>query len=57
VLLPTTMKDLIKRTVVRSGLLQAAGRLRGPSAAILMYHSVMEDPRSQETYLGDIILS
>ena len=38
------MKDLIKRTIVGSGLLQAAGRLRGPSAAILMYHSVMEDP-------------
>ena len=51
------MKDLIKRTVVRSGVLQTAGRLRGPSAAILMYHSVMEDPRSQETYLGDVILS
>lgn len=51
------MKDLIKRTVVRSGLLQAAGRLRARSAAILMYHSVMEDPRSQETYLGEIILS
>ena len=51
------MKDLIKRTVVRSGLLRAAGRLRARSAAILMYHSVMEDPRSQETYLGEIILS
>lgn len=51
------MKDLIKKTLVRSGVLQAVGRLRGPTAAILMYHSVMEDPRSQETYLGEIILS
>lgn len=51
------MKDLIKSTVVRSGVLQAAGRLRGPSAAILMYHSVMEDPRAQEAYLGETILS
>jgi peptidoglycan/xylan/chitin deacetylase (PgdA/CDA1 family) len=51
------MKDLIKKAVMRSGALQAAGRLRGRSAAILMYHSVMENPRSQETYLGDIILS
>ena len=56
-LLQMTVKDLIKRTVVRSGVLQAAGRLRGPSAAILMYHSVMEDPRSQEDYLGETILS
>ena len=51
------MKGLIKRTIVRSGLLQAAGRARGPSAAIIMYHSVMEDPCSQEIYLGGIIRS
>src|SRR5437016_2829693 len=54
---PINMKDLIKRTIVGSRLLQAAGRLRGPSAAILMYHSVMEDPGSQEAYLGEIIHS
>jgi peptidoglycan/xylan/chitin deacetylase (PgdA/CDA1 family) len=51
------MKNLVKRAVVRSGLLQVAGRLRGASAAILMYHSVMEDPGSQEAYLGEIIHS
>jgi len=51
------MKNLVKRAVVRSGLLQVAGRLRGASAAILMYHSVMEDPASRETYLGEIIHS
>lgn len=51
------MKDLIKRTIVRSGVLRAAGRLRGRSAAILMYHSVMEDPSAKEAYLGEIILS
>lgn len=51
------MKNLIKSAVVRSRLLQVAGRLRGSSAAILMYHSVMEDPASQEAYLGEIIHS
>jgi len=49
------MKNLVKSAVLRSGLLQVAGRLRGASAAILMYHSVMEDPASQEAYLGEII--
>ncbi len=49
------MKDQIKRAVLRSGLLQLAGRVRGGSAAILMYHSVMEDPASQEGYLGGIV--
>lgn len=51
------MKDLAKKAVLRSGLLGIAGRLRGPSAAILMYHSVMEDPRSQDVFLGEIVHS
>ena len=33
------------------------GRLRGRGAAILMYHSVMEDPRCGDTFLGGIIHS
>ncbi len=49
------MKEQIKKAVLRSGLLQMAGRVRGGSAAILMYHSVMEDPGSQEVYLGEIV--
>lgn len=39
---------------MRSGLLQAAGRVRRSSVAILMYHSVIEDPLSQEVFLGKI---
>jgi peptidoglycan/xylan/chitin deacetylase (PgdA/CDA1 family) len=53
----TRMKAQIKRAVLRSGLLQLAGRVRGCSAAILMYHSVMEDPAAQEAYLGEIVHS
>src|SRR3954470_16840998 len=51
------MKEQIKKAVLRSGLLQLAGRVRGCSAAILMYHSVMEDPGAQEAYLGEIVHS
>ena len=39
---------------MRSGLLQVAGRVRRSSVAILMYHSVVEDPASQEVFLGKI---
>jgi len=48
------MKSQVKSAIVRSGLLQLAGRMRGSSVAILMYHSVTEDPASQEAYLGGI---
>ena len=51
------MRNLAKKTVLRSGLLRMAGSLRGRGAAILMYHSVMEDPRCQESLLGGIIHS
>ena len=50
-------RSLAKKAVLRSGLLGIAGRLRGPSAAILMYHSVMEDPRSQDVFLGEMVHS
>jgi peptidoglycan/xylan/chitin deacetylase (PgdA/CDA1 family) len=49
------MKDQVKSAIVRSGVLQMAGRVRECSVAILMYHSVMEDPASQEAYLGAIV--
>ena len=51
------IKDAIKNAMVRSGLLQVVGRLRPANAVILMYHSVLEDPRSQESYLGEISYS
>lgn len=51
------MKNLARRTVLRSGLLQIAARLQGRSAAILMYHSVMEDPRRQAAFLGETVHS
>ncbi len=48
------MKNATKNILLRSGLLGMAGRLHGRSAAILMYHSVMEDPRSEDAFLGGI---
>jgi peptidoglycan/xylan/chitin deacetylase (PgdA/CDA1 family) len=48
------MKNAIKAILLRSGLLKMAGHLRGPSTAILMYHSVTDDPRSAELFLGEI---
>lgn len=51
------IKDAIKSVMVRSGFLRAVGRFRASDAVILMYHSVLEDPRSQESYLGEISYS
>jgi peptidoglycan/xylan/chitin deacetylase (PgdA/CDA1 family) len=51
------MKNLAKKAVLRSGLLRMVGACRGRGAAILMYHSVMEDPRAQDALLGGIIHS
>jgi peptidoglycan/xylan/chitin deacetylase (PgdA/CDA1 family) len=48
------MRGLTRKALLRSGLLRIAGRIRGGGAAILMYHSVMEDPRSQDEFLGRI---
>jgi peptidoglycan/xylan/chitin deacetylase (PgdA/CDA1 family) len=48
------MKSLAKKAVLQSGVLRSVGRLRGRGAAILMYHSVMVNPQSQETLLGGI---
>ena len=49
------MKELIKKTIVSSGVLRLFSP--GPSAAILMYHSVMEDPAQHADSLGAIIHS
>ena len=51
------MRNLAKKAVLRGGLLRLAAGLRGPGAAILMYHSVMEDIRCQNDLLGGIIHS
>ncbi len=48
------MKDLLKKAVLNSGLLRLAARFRDPGIAILMYHSVMEDPADQDALLGGI---
>jgi peptidoglycan/xylan/chitin deacetylase (PgdA/CDA1 family) len=47
----------IKRSLVRTGALRLASRLGGQGVAIVMYHSVMNDPSSAQTILGDIIHS
>jgi len=48
------MKDWAKRTILASGALRLASGLRGSSAAILMYHSILPDPSTQADTLGGI---
>lgn len=48
-------KELFQRAVLASGVLRLAGRVRDTGAAILMYHSVLDDPRSVADSLGGII--
>jgi len=48
------MKDWAKRTILDSGTLRLAAGFHGPSAAILMYHSVLPDPSVQADSLGGI---
>lgn len=48
------MKNAIRNVLLGSGILRMAGRLRGRNAAILMYHSVLEDPQSEDSFLGGI---
>jgi peptidoglycan/xylan/chitin deacetylase (PgdA/CDA1 family) len=47
-------KDWIKNTLIASGATRLAGGLQGPGVAILMYHSVMDDPRVEGRTLGGI---
>jgi peptidoglycan/xylan/chitin deacetylase (PgdA/CDA1 family) len=51
------IKNLTKRALLDTGVLRLAAKLRGKGAAILMYHSVMEDPDREEDSLGGIIHS
>jgi peptidoglycan/xylan/chitin deacetylase (PgdA/CDA1 family) len=52
-----TAKDLAKKTLLNSGVLRLAAGIHGSGAAILMYHSVREDPSSQADSLGEIVHS
>lgn len=45
-------KDYIQRVVVGSRALDLAGRFSAPGAAILMYHSVRDDPRQFADVIG-----
>jgi len=48
------MRKFAKRMMLGSGLLRFAARLRGNGAAILMYHSVVEDPSRMADSLDGI---
>lgn len=49
------IKQPLKQALLSSGVLRLAARLHGKGAAILMYHSVLEDPRSVADSLGGMI--
>ena len=51
------IRQQLKQALLSSGVLRLAGRLRGKGAAILMYHSVLEDPSSVADSLGGMIHS
>jgi peptidoglycan/xylan/chitin deacetylase (PgdA/CDA1 family) len=50
-------KTWIKQSLIRTGALRFASRLSGPGVAIVMYHSVMDDPSTAELTLGGIVHS
>jgi peptidoglycan/xylan/chitin deacetylase (PgdA/CDA1 family) len=51
------MRDSIKKVILASGALRLVGDFHGPSATILMYHSVLPDPTQQADSLGGIVHS
>lgn len=51
------MKELAKKALLGSGLLRMAAGLQDKGAAILMYHSVLEDPFQLADSLGGIVHS
>ncbi len=51
------MKNLAKNALLGSGLLRLASAVQATGAAILMYHSVLEDPSQQANSLGGIVHS
>ena len=50
-------KSWIKKSLVKSGILRVAARYAGRGAAIIMYHSVMDEPERHADSLGNIIHS
>jgi peptidoglycan/xylan/chitin deacetylase (PgdA/CDA1 family) len=48
-------KNLVKQAILASGILRLAGRVHGNGAAILMYHSILDDPPSVANSLGGMI--
>ena len=48
------IKNQVKQALLASGILRLAGRLHGKGAAILMYHSVLDDPSRVANSLGGI---
>jgi peptidoglycan/xylan/chitin deacetylase (PgdA/CDA1 family) len=50
-------KNWIKRALIESNSLRMAARLRRKGIAILMYHSVMDEPGKEKNTLGGIIHS
>ncbi|HEX3320648.1 MAG TPA: polysaccharide deacetylase family protein [Terriglobales bacterium] len=51
------MSRLFKQGVVQSGVLRWMAKVRSGGVAILMYHSVLEDPKSETNTLGGIMHS
>lgn len=51
------IKGVVKKALIGSGALRWLARRRGKSAAILMYHSVLEEPSRVTDSLGGIALS
>jgi len=51
------VKNWIKRALIRSNTLRLAAQFAARGVAILMYHSVMEDPATEANTLGGIIHS
>ena len=49
------IRQQLKQALLGSGVLRLAARLQGKAAAILMYHSVLEDPASVADSLGGMI--
>src|ERR1017187_589800 len=51
-LLRSTFKRSVKKALLRSGTLRLAARASAPSVVVLMYHSVVEDPRLTQNTIG-----
>lgn len=47
------MREFLKHAVMSSGMLRLAAGLRARGAAILMYHSVLDEPLQSANFLGD----